>query len=86
MPLPRTYPEFAPEPTAQPIRIHDTAEFQQHTVAGRLDDTPVMFRDCGVDEFAAVRLESRGSRSHPDPSSGYSQPHPKPELQQADVP
>jgi hypothetical protein len=29
-------------------------ELHQQTIAGGLDDAPVMFGDCGVDELAAI--------------------------------
>src|SRR5262249_49092200 len=38
-------------------RIHDVAEFDQHAVAGGLDDTAAIFGDLRVDEVTAVRLQ-----------------------------
>jgi len=40
-------------------RIDGAGEFDQHTVAGGLDDPPVMGGDLGIDQLAADRLEPR---------------------------
>jgi hypothetical protein len=38
--------------------VNDAREFQQHPVAGRLDDAAGMLADLRVDELAAMRLEA----------------------------
>jgi hypothetical protein len=37
--------------------IHDTVEFDQHAIAGGLDDTAVMLGDTGIDQLDTDRLE-----------------------------
>ena len=39
--------------------IDDAGELDQHAVAGGLDDTAGMLGDLGIDQFAAMRLQSR---------------------------
>ena len=38
-------------------RIDDTGEFDQHAVAGGLDDAPAVFGDAGIDDLPAMRLQ-----------------------------
>lgn len=37
--------------------IHGAAEFEQYSIAGALDDAAVVFGDCRLKEFPAVRVE-----------------------------
>ena len=39
--------------------IDDTGEFDQHAVAGGLDDAAAVLRDLGIDQLAPVRLHLR---------------------------
>jgi hypothetical protein len=39
-------------------RVDDAREFDQHSVAGRLDDASGMLADLRVDELAAMRLKA----------------------------
>jgi hypothetical protein len=39
-------------------RVYDAGEFDQHSVAGQLDDAPLMLRNGGVNELGPMSLEA----------------------------
>jgi len=40
-----------------PHGVHDTRKFDQHAIAGGLDNAAAIFPDFGIDDFAAMRLQ-----------------------------
>ena len=42
-----------------PHRVHHAAEFDDRTIAGALDDAAMVHGDCGINQVAAQRAQSR---------------------------
>jgi hypothetical protein len=44
-----------------PRRVHHAAELDDRTIAGALDDAAMVHGDCGINQIAAQRAQSRQS-------------------------